>query len=440
MPHAIESSRNHCTLLGALQTVQAVEGVVPIIHSTAGCGLQHYLGTTKMSGWNGSGYSGGLATPSSNVGEKQIIFGGASRLREQIKNTAKVVKADLYTVLSGCATELVGDDIGAMTKEAQQQGIPVVHIATPGFRGDVHSGYSLAVKGLIDQLPGFTTTGEKTAGLVNIFGVIPEQDVFWQGHLEELQTIFEQVGLTVNTLFGLGQGIAAWSTIPQAELNLVFSPAGTDIGRYLAEKFATPYLQANGLPVGAEAVGQLLQALQERVNLDSGRLNAFVALAVRRQAHYLNCLADLYYEYGLQREFALVGETGLVIGLARFLIRTLGMIPAALIFTDNLPEAGRTLIAEQARQLTAGFDAEIAFSEDRGQIEEIICRRQVELILGSSLEQQLAEQWQIPFLAVSFPLADAAVLQKSYIGVRGAIAFAEDLAGRIISHRQQQTR
>jgi nitrogenase molybdenum-iron protein beta chain len=111
-----------------------------------------------------------------------------------------------------------------------------------------------------------------------------------------------------------------------------------------------------------------------------------------------------------------------------------------LVFTDNLPESDQTVVAGQARQLTAGFAAEIVFSEDRGEIQEIIRRHRVELILGSSLEQQLADQLAIPFLSVSFPLTDAVLLQKSYIGVRGAITFVEDLAGRIVSYSSKQAR
>ncbi len=122
------------------------------MHSTAGCTIQQYLGVNKVSGNKGSGYAGGVQASSSNVIEKQIIFGGTSRLREQIKNTIKVMDADLYVVLSGCATELVGDDIPAMTKEAQEQRYPVINIQTPGFKGDIHYGYEVTLRTLIEQL------------------------------------------------------------------------------------------------------------------------------------------------------------------------------------------------------------------------------------------------------------------------------------------------
>ena len=48
MAHHIEGSRNSCALHGALQVIEAIEGAVPVIHSTAGCGAQHFLGVNRL--------------------------------------------------------------------------------------------------------------------------------------------------------------------------------------------------------------------------------------------------------------------------------------------------------------------------------------------------------------------------------------------------------
>jgi len=195
MSRIIESCRNHCALLGAIQTVRAVEGLLPIVHSTAGCGRQEELGLGKQGGYQGQR----AALPSSNVREKQIVFGGASRLREQIKNTVKTIEADAYVVLSGCATELVGDDIPAMAKEAREQGYPVLQVAAPGFKGDVHQGYEAVVQGLLAYAVGLAPVQKHTQrGLINLLGIIPGQDVFWQGNLLALKPCFSKrdCGLT----------------------------------------------------------------------------------------------------------------------------------------------------------------------------------------------------------------------------------------------------
>ena len=151
MAHHIEGSRNSCALHGALQVIGAIEGAVPVIHSTAGCGVQHFLGINRLAA--GGDRFGGPPVSSSNISEKHVVFGGGSRLREQLKNTVKIVEGDLYVIVTGCSTEMVGDDIPAMAKEGRDQDFPVIYANTPGFRGDVHQGYQLAVKALIEQLP-----------------------------------------------------------------------------------------------------------------------------------------------------------------------------------------------------------------------------------------------------------------------------------------------
>lgn len=434
MTQSIESPRNNCALLGAIQTVQSIEGVVPILHSTGSCGLQQYLGGSRVSGCGGSGYAGGLAIPSTNVTEKQVIFGGASRLREQIKNTVKVVKGDLYVVLSGCATELIGDDIPAMVKEARDQDFPVVYALTPGFRGDIHAGYQTAVKALLQQLlTGQAEPSAKVPGLVNIFGIVPAQDVFWQGHLLELQRILASVGLHANTLFGFGQGVDAWQQIPQAELNLVFSSWGMEIAEYLTEVFDTPYIDFSSLPVGAEDTNSVLRVLAEKSNLDFQKVEEMEKQEERRLAYYLEKMADVYFEAGLQKEFALVGEAAFVLGLARFLIKSFGLIPQTIIVTDNPAEPYRASLHEEISKLTLDFAAGIFFTEDRGQIRDILRKSQPGLILGSSLEKEAALELNVPLLPVSFPITEKVVLSKSYIGYAGAIALLEDLSSQVLS-------
>ncbi len=39
MADIIKNPRNGCALHGALQTVQEIDGVVPVVHANAGCGV-----------------------------------------------------------------------------------------------------------------------------------------------------------------------------------------------------------------------------------------------------------------------------------------------------------------------------------------------------------------------------------------------------------------
>ena len=96
----IERPRFSCAMGGALSAINALPGVVPIIHAAAGCG-GNLFSCQQMSGYLGAGYGGGLSMSSSNVTENEIVFGGESRLQEQIAHTLEVIEATLFVVVTG---------------------------------------------------------------------------------------------------------------------------------------------------------------------------------------------------------------------------------------------------------------------------------------------------------------------------------------------------
>ncbi|MDF2924039.1 MAG: oxidoreductase/nitrogenase component 1 [Paenibacillaceae bacterium] len=426
-------NRNNCMLHGAVQTVKAIEGAVPVIHSTAGCGVQQYWGGSTLSGCSGSGYSGGLGIPSTNVMERQVVFGGTSRLREQLKNTLKVKKGDFYIVLSGCTTELVGDDIPAMTKELHDQSYKAAHISTPGFKGHVHDGYTATVKGILQQfdkisdgrLPG------KNGRLVNLFGIIPEQDVHWQGNLAGLADALSSIDVSANVLFGPGAGVEEWSSIPGAALNLSFSAYGIEICRWLEERFGIPYLAFDSYPVGAGQSAELLRRVAEALKLEQTAVEEQLQRREREERYHIRNILDVYSRFDFQRRTALVGDSGVVLGIARFLADPLGLLPVKVIVTDPLNAAARSALSREWSR--TGQQAELIFEADALRIEAILQESGIELVAGSSIEEAVALRNGIPFVPVAFPVSNRVVLRKGYSGYNGAITLLEDVGNAILA-------
>ena len=432
MAHHIDGSRNSCALHGALQVIGAIEGAIPVLHSTAGCGAQHFLGVNRL---DASGETfGAPPVSSSNISEKHVVFGGGSRLREQLKNTIKVVEGELYVMVTGCSTEMVGDDIPAMAKEGREQDFPVIYANTPGFRGDVHQGYQLAIKALIEQLPALGKAVEvPSKGVVNIWGIVPHQDPFWSGNLEELGRLLKGIGLEPNLLFGYGQGVPSWQKLPDALLNIVVSVWGDGTAKLLEERYGTPLLAVEGLPVGA-AAARLLRAVSDRLALDQQRTELFIQSEEKRLHTSLGALADTYYRAGFQREFALIGESAQVVGVSEFLTGTLGLVPRTLVITDNPPEYAREVLSTLLKGLVHGDRTELYFSEDHAEITDLVFLGAAELVLGSALEKSVALELGVPFLQISFPVADRVVLNRCYAGYRGAATLLEDLGSEILAH------
>ena len=129
MAKVLDQPRYKCAL-AAMQTVHAITGALPIIHSGPGCAskLNENTGT--------GGFFNPNVFPCTSISEKEVVFGGNNKLRSTIHNAFRVIDADLYVVLSGCMGEIVGDDIQEVTEEFTDSGKDIVWVKTPGFQGN----------------------------------------------------------------------------------------------------------------------------------------------------------------------------------------------------------------------------------------------------------------------------------------------------------------
>lgn len=416
----VEFPRSGCALQGAVEAARAVGGFVPIIHSTAGCGLRD-----PESDANAPlpGRLCGAEVPSGNILHRHVIFGGGSRLREQIKNAVRVMRGDLYLVIPGCATEMIGDDIEYMVEEARTQQYPVLQIHTTGFKGTAYSGYVQFVKDVWAQFaPSGEAAAEHTPRLVNLLGDIPGSDPFWEGNLEELAAVLAAVDVRATRLFGYGSSLAEWKCAAGASLNLVFSGWGKAIAQWAEETFGTPYLEFPSVPVGAEQTQGFLFSVADRLGLDRKTVEAY---AYERRQQFLYRLGHAsadYVRYGFQRDFSMVGESYIVLGLARFLRDTLGCTPKALVLTDGTPQSDPEL-----QKIAAELEAAVLVREDLDEIETFLRAHPSDLLLGSALEKTFADKSGIPLLEISAPMEDAVLLGSGCAGYDGALRLLESL-------------
>ena len=133
--------------LGALASVIAIEGAIPITHCGPGCATKQFHALSGISGYQG----GEFHVPSTNIGNKEVIFGGVGRLDELIASTLKVMDAELYVVQSGCIPGLVGDDVANVVQSYRRRGVPIVFAETLGYRGTNFIGHETVVRAILDQ-------------------------------------------------------------------------------------------------------------------------------------------------------------------------------------------------------------------------------------------------------------------------------------------------
>ena len=440
MSSIIQEAKYTCAL-GAQQTVLGIPGAIPVIHAGPGCSQRQFTYLADGSGFQGEGYAGGGQIPCTNSSQSEVVFGGEKKLAKLLDASFKVMKSDLTVVMAGCTAGIVGDDVKQVAYDHSTKEHPVVGVDTSGFRGNNYKGHNIVVEGIIDQLLE-EAEPQVRKGLVNVFSVVPNQDPYWRGDLEEIKRILEGIGLEVNILFGYGSaGVKEWYDIPNAELNIVLSPwVGLGAAKLCERKFGTPYLHYPILPVGLKDTSAFLRAVAEKLSLDETKVDAFISAEEKRFKRYFVAMGDMFSDYApyLPYDLYVIADSIYGPGVARFATQELGMIPQGLFLIDDPTKAAKNLIIEDLTDLDEAWQDKIITEPDNAVIRPII-RRRIEtrqtksLIVGSSWDRDLARETDNILLYHSSPITDAVVVNKTYTGYNGGLNLLQDIYTGVFS-------
>jgi nitrogenase molybdenum-iron protein beta chain len=436
MTGIIEQERYTCAI-GAMQTVTAIQRAIPILHSGPGCG-------TMVSGFfeRAKGYAGGTTAPCTNSGENEVVFGGEARLRQIIQGSYQVLESELQVVLTGCTAGIVGDDVGQVVREFQDAGRPIVHVETSGFKSSNYVSHSHVVNAIIDQYVDRCHEGPSRTRprLVNVFASLPYQDPFWKGNLRELKRILEAVGLEVNILFGADSaGLEEWRRIPEAGANLLVSPwPGLDIVQHLEQKYGQPFHQFPHIPIGSNETARFLRGVAAFADLDPIRVEAFIAREEHAFYEEIDSLATflLEFRYGLPGYVHVIHDASYVLGMSKFLLHEVGIVPREQFVVDNTPEAFQEGIRGELAAASGKRAIPVTFDPDAGRAQEAIRGFQHPgrgLLIGSGWDKLLAQDKGLDFLSASVPSPYRLVLTTGYLGFRGGLRLIEDIYDQVLS-------
>jgi len=452
MYKGIEQARYSCAL-GAQQTVLAIKRAVPILHSGPGCG-DHVDG---LLGQASGVYSGSV--PCTNANESDVVFGGIDKLTKVIEGSFQVIDADLFVVLTGCTSDIVGDDIESTVQEYQDEDKPIVYLETGGFKSDNFVSHENVMNAIIDQyVDKYKKNTEVQKGLVNVFSSIPTQNVFWKGDTREIKQLLTRLGFKVNILFGPESGgMKEWKMIPNAEFNIIINSwVGVETAKNLEKKYGTPYFHFPYLPIGALATSKFIQ-----------EFGAFAGISKEKIENFVNEEEEIYFDalhnivgFLLQMRFMLpeifytIADSSLVIGINQFLINELGLNPAKQYIIDTPPEFYIKQIENQIKEISKKKQIDFKFSGDGGKAQEEITldRNQknefdlytfsgdesknhssrIGLIFGSAWEKTLSEDLNLEFITVAPPAFYRTILNTSYFGYNGGLRLIEDIYNKVL--------
>ncbi len=425
MSKYIEQPRFGCALAGQ-QTVLAIPGARPIVHAGPGCSSKATQFAGAGSGYQGDSVGGGAHISCTNSGEQEVVFGGENKLRNLIDGALKVIKGDLFVVLTGCTSDIIGDDSIQAAKDFAEEGFPIVGTETAGFKGNSYYGHHRVTEAIIEQFIGNVTPNVRK-GLVNVLSVVPYQDPFWRGDLSEIKSLLEKLGLEVNILFGASSGgVSEWKDIPNAEFNIVLSPwVGLETAELLKRKYKTPYIQIPIIPVGAERTAEFLRKITEYAGLDKEKTEKLIEKESKVFYNYLTSIGDFVFEFrdNLPVELYVVADSAYAIGVTDFLVNELGFIPMGIYITDDPSEKHRKNIENTFYALSDDLKDTLKFETDGGLIQEDIKKKlngsRRAIFFGSDWEKFLAQDTGNNFAFLSLPINQKVITNETIVGFNG---------------------
>ena len=238
-----------CKLFGVLRVILGIEDAVALLHSPRGCAYNiRYLLSVR-----GAKVNRILTT---EMSEKDVIFGGETRLKEAIRAVDRKYSPNLIAVLTSCASSIIGEDIGKICTEIEGVNAMLLPIHSGGFEGDQIDGYREAMRKIVELVEPADSECRYGGG-VNLLAVYR-----YGWDLEEVKRLVGFITST-NSVLTAKTTLEGIRKASRAELNVVMCEAsGFDAARLMEKRFGVPYLHPL-LPIGVKATRDFVISLSE---------------------------------------------------------------------------------------------------------------------------------------------------------------------------------
>ena len=209
-------------------------------------------------------------------------------------------------------------------------------------------------------------------------------------------------------------------------LNINLSPwMNRNLDSYYKHEFSIPTLYYPGLPIGPTAVVNLLRQVARALDIDRTVVESVIQEEKRYVYQYFDSMMGTFERL----RYILIGESNTALGIARYLTNDAGHIPLAVIVTDSVPDKSKPAIEAEIAALECDRKADVYFEDDVYLIEEIAKKYQdrATALIGGSYDRIVAKRLGIFFVLATYPCFEKQTLNRTHIGIRGALTLTEDL-------------
>ncbi|ROR28453.1 nitrogenase molybdenum-cofactor synthesis protein NifE [Mobilisporobacter senegalensis] len=228
-------SQRACVYCGARVVLNPITDAFHIVHGPIGCASY----TWDIRGSLTSGDDLYRNSFSTDLRERDVIFGGEQKLIAAIEEIAKKFHPKLIFVYATCIVGVIGDDVEAVCKRMSlKYGIRVIPVKSPGFAGNKSVGYKMACNAIMELIAIHKPAKRKG---VNILG-----DFNLAGEIWIIKDYLHKIGIPVISTI---TGDASYNNLieaPAATLNIVqCAGSSTYLAKRMEEEMGIPYIKVS---------------------------------------------------------------------------------------------------------------------------------------------------------------------------------------------------
>ena len=230
-------SQRACVFCGSRVVLYPIADALHLIHGPIGCAAY----TWDIRGALSSGPQLHRMSFSTDLQEKDVIYGGEKKLYQALVELIDTYKPKAAFVYSTCIVGIIGDDVEAICKRvSEEKGIPVLPVHSEGFKGTKKDGYFAACHAMF-KLVGTGPTEGIAPTSINILG-----DFNIAGETWLIRDYYQRIGVeTVASVTGDGR-IDDIRRSHGAALNVVqCSGSMIHLAKMMEERYGIPFIRVS---------------------------------------------------------------------------------------------------------------------------------------------------------------------------------------------------
>ena len=396
-------SQRACTFCGSRVVLYPIADALHVVHGPIGCAAY----TWDIRGALSSGPELHRISCSTDLREKDVVFGGESQLESTTRRLYAQHSPRAVFVYATCIAGVIGDDVAAVCKKLEAEfGVPVIPVMAEGFRGTKRDGYDAATRALL-SLIGRGDTSHIQKASINLMG-----DFNVAGESWIIRRYFERMGIeVVSVLTGDGR-VAEIERAHGASLNVVQCAGSmTPLAKAMEREYSIPYIRVSffGIEDTSDALYTTAKLMDDPTIMERAR-----SLVREEAQRVLPELRVLKQRLQGKRAALYVGGAFKAFSLVRAL-RQLGiMVRVAGTQTGSV---------EEYEELQNVCDDDTIIVDDTNPVElsQFLVEEDVDVFIGGVKERPVAYKLGIGFCDHNherkIPLA----------GFEGAVALAREL-------------